>query len=138
MGNLLKLALTALAASGQTSALKAFTGRTLVAMVLAVLALVMAGAAWGCICAALWIGLTPSLGPVGAPLIVAALCILVAGILALVAWALTRRRRARVEPGLQVEALLSEASNLIKEHKGAAVLGALLLGMLAGNSGRRS
>ena len=138
MGNLLKLALTALAASSQTSALKVFTGRTLAAMVLAILALVMAGAAWGCICAALWIGLTPSLGPVGAPLVVAALCVLVAGILAVIAWALTRRRRPRIEPGLQAEALLAEASNLIKEHKGAAVLGALLLGMLAGNSGRRS
>lgn len=137
MGNLLKLVLTALAASSQASALKVFTGRMLAAMVLAALALVLAGGAWGCICAALWIGLTPSLGPVGAPLAVAAFCVLVAGILALVAWALTRRRRSRVEPAAQVEALLSEANNLIREHKGAAVLGAILLGMLAGNSGRR-
>jgi|SRR5690348_4837088 hypothetical protein len=136
MGNLLKLALTALAASSHTSAL-VFTGRMLAAMVLAGLSLVLVGGAWGCICAALWIGLTPSLGPVGAPLAVAALCVLAAAILALVAWALQRRRRARVEPAAQVEALLSEASNLIKEHKGAAVLGAILLGMLAGNSGRR-
>ena len=138
MGNLLKLALTALAASSQTSALKAFTGRMIAALVLAGLALVMAGAAWGCICAALWIGLTPSLGPVGAPLIVAALCIVVGGILALVAWALTRRRRARVQPELQVEALLSEAGQVIKEHKGAALILAALLGMMAGNGGRRS
>ena len=138
MGNLLKLALTALAASSQTSALKVFTGRMLAAMVLGGLALVLAVGAWGCLCAALWIGLTPSFGPVGAPLAVAALCVLVAGFLALVAWVLTRRRRSRLETAAQVEALLSEAGDLIKEHKGAAVLGAILLGMLAGNSGRRS
>jgi len=138
MGNLLKLALTALAASSQTSALKVFTGRMLAAMVLGGLALVLAVGAWGCLCAALWIGLTPSFGPVGAPLAVAALCVLVAGILALVAWVLTRRRRSRLETAAQVEALLSEAGDLIKEHKAAAVLGAILLGMLAGNSGRRS
>ena len=138
MGNLLKLALTALAASSQTSALKVFTGRMIAALVLAGLALVMAGAAWGCICAAVWIGLTPSLGSVGAPLMVAALCIVAGGILAFVAWALARRRRPRAQPELQVEALLSEAGQVIKEHKGAALILAALLGMMAGNGGRRS
>ncbi len=137
MGGLLKLALTALAASSQTSALKAFTGRMAAALVLAGLALILAGAAWGCLCAALWIALTPSLGPVGAPLVVAGFCLLAAGILGLIAWALTRRRRSRVEHELQVETLLAEAGLLIKEHKGAALIAAALLGMMAGNSGRR-
>jgi hypothetical protein len=139
VGNLLKLALTALAASSQASALKVFTGRMIAALVLVGLALVMAGAAWGCICAAVWIGLTPSLGPVGAPLIVAALCIVVGGILALVAWTLARRRRpVRPHAELQVEALLSEAGKVIKEHKGAALILAALLGIMVGNGGRRS
>ncbi len=139
MGNLLKLALTTLAASSQTSAFKVFTGRMIAALVLAGLALVLAGAAWGCICAAVWTGLTPSLGPIGAPLIVAALCVMVGGILAISAWVLTRRRQpVRAQPELQVEALLTEAGQVIKEHKGAALILAALLGMMAGNGGRRS
>jgi len=137
MGGLLKLALTALAASSQTSALKIFTGRMLAAGVIAGIATVLTAAAWGCLCAALWIGLTPALGPVGAPLAVAGLCIVVAGILALIAWGLVRRRRARVNSALQMDALLAEGSRLIGEHKGAALLAAALLGMLAGNSGRK-
>ena len=139
MGNLLKLALTALAASSQTSALKVFTGRMIAGLVLAGLALILACAAWGCICAAVWTGLVPSLGPVGAPLIVSALCVIVGGILALTAWALTRRRTpVRAQPELQIEALLAEAGQIIKEHKGAALILAALLGMMAGNDGRRA
>jgi hypothetical protein len=137
MGSLLKLALTALAASSQTSALKMFTGRMLAAGVIGVVATLLIAAAWGCLCAALWIGLIPALGPVGAPLAVAGLCIVVAGILVLIAWSLIRRRRAPVSPQLQFDALLGEGSRLINEHKGAALLVAALLGMLAGNSGRK-
>jgi len=137
MGSLLKLALTALAASSQTSALKIFTGRMLAAGVIGVVATLLIAAAWGCLCAALWIGMIPALGPVGAPLAVAGLCIVIAGILALIAWSLIRRRRAPVSPQLQFDALLGEGSRLINEHKGAALLVAALLGMLAGNSGRK-
>ena len=137
MGSLLKLALTALAASSQTSALKIFTGRMLAAGVIGVVATLLIAVAWGCLCAALWIGMIPALGPVGAPLAVAGLCIVIAGILALIAWSLIRRRRAPVSPQLQFDALLGEGSRLINEHKGAALLVAALLGMLAGNSGRK-
>jgi len=137
MGGLLKLALTALAASSQTTALKEFTGRMMAALVLAGLALALAAAAWGCLCAAIWIWLTPSLGPVGAPLVVAAICLIVGGILGLLAWGLARRRRPRPAPDLNVEALLSDAGRLFNEHKGAALLAAALLGLFAGNSRRR-
>ena len=109
----------------------------LAAGVIGVVATLLIAVAWGCLCAALWIGLIPALGPVGAPLAVAGLCIVVAGILALIAWSLIRRRRAPVSPQLQFDALLGEGSRLINEHKGAALLVAALLGMLAGNSGRK-
>jgi membrane protein implicated in regulation of membrane protease activity len=135
VGSLLKLALSALA-SGQSS-MKIFTGRMAAAAALGGLAILLVLAAWGCLCAALWIGLTPSLGPVGAPLAVAGVCLLAAGILALVAWGLMRRRRPRINPELQAEALLAEAGRLINEHKGAALLVAALMGMMAGNSRRR-
>lgn len=117
--------------------MKIFTGRMAAAAALGGLAVMLVLAAWGCLCAALWIGLTPSLGPVGAPLAVAGVCLLAAGILALVAWGLMRRRRPRVNPELQAEALLAEAGRLINEHKGAALLVAALMGMMAGNSRRR-
>jgi hypothetical protein len=137
MGSLLKLALSALASS-QSPALRIFTGRFLAAGLLAGLALILVAVAWGCLCAALWLGLTPSLGPVGAPLVVAGVCVVFAAILGLVAWNLTRRRRPPVSPALQAEALLAEASRLISEHKGAALLGAALIGMMAGSGRRRS
>jgi glycerol-3-phosphate acyltransferase PlsY len=138
MGSLLKLALSALAASSQSSAFAAFSGRMAVAAVLGVAALLLAGAAWACACAAIWIALIPALGPVGAPLVVAAICLVFAGILALVAWLLIRRRRrARLGEGLQVDVLLEEAGRLINENKVGALLAAALVGILAGSSGRK-
>jgi hypothetical protein len=138
VGSLLKFVLTALAASSQTSTLQKYTGRLAAALVLAGIAVLMACAAWGCFCAALWIELTPALGPVGAPLVVAAVCIVSGGVLALFAWELTHRRRAStVASDLNLDALLADASRLINEHKGAALLAAVLLGMLAGTGNRR-
>ena len=138
MGGLLKLALTALAASGQTSALKQLTGRMPAALVLGALAILLATAAWGCLCAALWIELIPPLGLVGAPLVVAAICLIAGGILGLAAWTLMRRQRSSpTAPDLNFDALLGDAGRLVNEHKGAALLAALVLGMLAGNGSRR-
>jgi hypothetical protein len=137
MGSLIKLALSALAASSQTSALAAFSGRMVAGGVLGVVALLLAGAAWGCACAALWIALIPALGPVGAPLVVAGVCLSVAGLLALAAWQLVRRRRARAVNHLQLDAVMAEAGKLIQEHKVEAVVAAIVAGFVAGNSGRK-
>lgn len=137
MGSLIKLALSALAASSQTSALAAFSGRMVAGGVLGVVALLLAGAAWGCACAALWIALIPALGPVGAPLVVAGVCLSVAGLLALAAWQLVRRRRARAVNHLQLDAVMAEAGKLIQEHKVEAIVAAIVAGFVAGNSGRK-
>jgi hypothetical protein len=137
MGSLLKIALSALAASRGSSALGAFTGRMAAAALLGGCALLLAAAAWACACAALWIALIPSLGPAGAPLVVAGACLLLGGILALVAWLAVRRRRARPLDGLQLDAVLTEAGRLINEHKVAALLAATLAGMLAASNGRK-
>ena len=137
MGSLLKFALSALATSRVSSALGAFTGRMAAAALLGGCALLLAAAAWGCACAALWIALIPSLGPAGAPLVVAGACLLLAGILALVAWLAVHRRRARPVDGLQLDAVLTEAGRLINEHKVAALLAAALAGMLAASNGRK-
>jgi hypothetical protein len=137
MGSLLKIALSALAASKGSSAFAAFTGRMAAAAFLGGCAVLLAAAAWACACAALWIALIPSLGPAGAPLVVAGVCLVFAGILGLIAWLLLRRRRARPADGLQLDAILTEAGRLINEHKVAALLAAALAGMLAANNGRK-
>jgi hypothetical protein len=137
MGSLIKLALSALAASSQTSALAAFSGRMVAGGALAVVAVVFAGAAWGCACAALWIALIPALGPVGAPLVVAGVCLIVAALLALAAWQLVRRRRARAANHLQLDAVMAEAGKLIQEHKVEAIVAAIVAGFVAGNTGRK-
>src|SRR5260221_9877304 len=135
MGSLLKLALSALAASSQTSALAAFSGRMVAGGVLAVVAILLAGAAWGCACAALWIGVAPTLGPVGAPLVVAGVCLTVAALLGLGAWQQMRRHRARAVNHLLLDAVLADAGKLIQEHKIEAILAAIIAGFVAGNNG---
>jgi hypothetical protein len=137
MGSLLKLVLSALAASSRGSAFAALTGRMAVAALLGGFAVLLVAAAWGCACAALWIALIPALGPAWAPLVVAGACLAMAGILALIAWLVMRRRRARPSDGLQVDVLLAEAGRVINEHKGAALLAAALAGMLAASNGRK-
>ncbi len=137
MGSLLKLALSALAASSRSSAIAAFTGRMAAVVLLSGLAGLLAIAAWGCACAALWIALIPALGPAGAPLVVAAACLVFAGVLAFVAWFVMRRRRPRPGDGLQLEALLAQAERFFNDHKGAALLAAVIAGMIAANSGRK-
>ncbi len=122
MGSLLKLALSALAASSQNSALTAFSGRMAASGVLAVVAILLAGVAWGCACAALWIGVAPTLGPVGAPLVVAGVCLTV----------------ARAVNHLLLDAVLADAGKLIQEHKIEAILAAIIAGFVAGNNGRKS
>lgn len=138
MGSLLKLALSALAASGQASAFAALRVRMAAGTVLAIGALLLATAAWACACAALWIALIPPLGPVGAPLAVAGACLALAAIMGLVAWLLVRRRRAAsLGDEVQLEALVAEAGKLIKEHKLGALVAAALAGFVAGDSTRK-
>jgi hypothetical protein len=95
-------------------------------------------AALGSATAALWIFALPSLGPVGAPLAVAATLSTATLVLATAAWLIVRHRRRRIAAATASQLLLSEAMRLFNEHKGAVLLAAVLAGMAAANGGRKS
>lgn len=89
----------------------------------------------GCSLWALWVYALPYAGPVGAPLIVAAVLLAIC-IAALVAGRQSLRPRMR---GIRVQSLSGaslshEASALFKDQKSALLLGALLAGVVAGSS----
>ncbi len=108
----------------------------------ALLATTFATASVGCGVAALWIFMLPAVGPVGAPLIAAGALLLLC--LALVATIRGILRRgptpisAAAVPDAAIPALLiAEASRLLDENKGAALLAALLAGAVAGDTRRK-
>jgi hypothetical protein len=108
----------------------------------AVLATAFAAASVGCAVTALWVFVLPEVGPVGAPLIAAAaLLLLCLPLLAIVRNVLRRRPPplpAAAVPDAAIPALLiAEASRLLEENKGAALLAALLAGATAGNLDRK-
>lgn len=108
----------------------------------AILATAFATASAGCGIAALWVLVLPKAGPVGAPLIAAAaLLLLCLALLATIRFILRRRPApvpAAAVPDAAVPALLiAEASRLLDENKGAALLAALLAGATAGSIHRK-
>jgi hypothetical protein len=99
-------------------------------------------AAVGCAVTALWLFVLPEVGPVGAPMIAAAALLLLCVPLLVIARSLTRRRSTRLPatavPDVALPVLLiTEASRLLQENKGAALLAALLAGATAGGLDRK-
>ena len=108
----------------------------------AVLATALAIASVGCAVAALWVFVLPEVGPVGAPLIAAAALLLLCLSLLAIIRSILRRRPAplptAVVTGAAIPALLiAEASRLMEQNKGAALLAALLAGATAGSLSRK-
>jgi hypothetical protein len=98
------------------------------------LAIVFTPAVLGCAAAGLWIFTLPSLGPAGAPLVVAAALAAVVLGLAVAARLIMRHGRrgpdAVLAPQMS-QLLLSEAAHLFNDNKGAALLAAVIAGMTA-------
>ena len=104
-------------------------------------AVVLTPAALGCAAAALWMFTLPYVGPVGAPLVVAAaLSITILGLAAAARIILRHgRRRPGAAPAPQLpELLLSEAAHLFNENKSAALLAAVVAGMAVSSDNRPS
>lgn len=106
------------------------------------LATAFATAAVGCAVTALWLFVLPEVGPVGAPLIAAAALLLLCLPLLAIARSVLRQRSAPAPaiavPGVALPALLiAEASRLMEENKGAALLAALLAGATAESLNRK-
>jgi hypothetical protein len=138
MGSLIKLAAWALIESGRAGIVQPATIRMTVAALCAGVAAVLMLVALGCVATALWIFTLPSLGPVGAPLVVAASLSIVTLILATAAWRIMRHGRRRPGAIAAPELLLSEATRLFNQHKGAVLLAAVVAGMTVANGGRKS
>ena len=138
MGSLIKLVTSALLAAGGVNHLRATITRLLVVAVCATLAAVMMLGALGCLAAALWIYTLPCLGPVGAPLVVAAAFLIVTLILVAVACRIRRpgRRKAAAAPGAAAS-LAPEIARILKDHKGTVLLAAALAGMAAAGGRRK-
>ena len=88
-------------------------------------------AAMACALVALWLYVLPQVGPTGAPLVVAG--VLLAMCLALVAL-LRYGLKPRPAPasGVAPSVLIAETARLVNENKAAALLAALLAGLVAG------
>ena len=137
MGSLIEMAAWALIESGKSGGTRAATGRMTAAALCAGLCAVLALAVLGCAAVALWTYALPSLGPVGAPLVVAAALSVVALILALASWRILYRRRPGPGYALAPQLLMSEAGRLFGEHKAAVLLAALIAGIATASSGRK-
>ena len=131
MGELLKLALSLFANYGaiQRSRLPA-------AAVLLLIGAFTGTAAIFCAFTALWIYLLRFVGPVGAPLIVAGVLLLIAIILIATGWRRLRGSRRPPPPLAAAEAAIGETKRLLQEHKVAVLLAAAVSGLIFGN-GRR-
>jgi len=93
-----------------------------------------AAAGLGCVLTGLWLLLLPHLGAVGAAFLEGAVLLLASA--GLLAW--TRLARTPPPPAPEVEImprlLLEEVTELLKNHKGPVLMGALLAGLFAGRS----
>ena len=137
MGSLIKLAAWVLIESSKAGSVRAATRRIVTAALCAGFASMLMLAAFGCAATALWNLALPALGPVGAPLIVAGTLSAATVALATAAGFLLRRGRRRPSAATQ-QLLLSQASRIFNEHKGAVLLAAVIAGIAAARGGRKS
>jgi hypothetical protein len=137
MSSLIKLLAWGLIESGRVGNARAATIRMTTAALCAGLAVVLMLGALGCAVTALWIFMLPSLGPVGTPLAVAVTLSVAAVIMAAIVWLVWRYDRRKPDVTMAPQLLLSEATRLFSEHKGAVMLAALVAGMAAANGGRK-
>jgi hypothetical protein len=138
----LRAAATALADTAAAGRMGTAARRMTAAAWCAVLATALAAASVGCAVTALWVFVLPEVGPVGAPLIAAAALLLLCLPLLAIARNVLRPRSAPLPatavPDAAIPALLiAEASRLLEENKGAALLAALLAGATAGSFDRK-
>jgi hypothetical protein len=103
--------------------------RSAIAALLVMVAAVLAGASIGCALAALWIFAAPQIGPSGGALLVAGvllvLCLAALGLAAIA----SRRAKTPRRPAPQT-APLEQAALLFSDNKWAALLAALIAGLV--------
>jgi len=136
LSGLVRAASTAYALSGLGETIRASAGRIALASLCATVTAICAIAAMTCAIFALWIFALPYVGPVGAPLLAAGVLVIISIALLAVARSVLRRPRRRSHPSVAPELMIAEATRLLREHKGAVLLAALVAGLIAGNDRR--
>jgi hypothetical protein len=142
MDALMRGAATAFAETLSAGAVGVAARRMTAAAWCVALATAFAAASVGCAVTALWVFILPEVGPVGAPLIAAAALLLLCLPLLAMARSVLRRRSPPIPATAVPDAampvlLIAEASRLLEENKGAALLAALLAGATAGSLTRK-
>jgi hypothetical protein len=99
-------------------------------------AIIMMTAGLGCAMAALWIFLEPRIGSTGAALTVAGVLLFASGITMLVARSSFTPDEADENAPVLGEELLEELQERFQDHKGLALIVALVAGLVVGRSQR--
>jgi uncharacterized membrane protein len=111
--------------------------KTVVVAAAGYVAVIASLATFGFLLSALWAYIRPMTGPVGTPLVLAAVCLVLALIfLAVIASSLRKPKRARYELGTSETALAVEVQNLISKQKLPILLSVALMGLVAGSQKR--
>jgi hypothetical protein len=135
---MLKLVLTLILRAVAAQQAKNAAARGLLYFVAAVLTALFSLGAVACLLAALWLYVGRSLGPVAAPAIVAAALLILA-----VASALffrlprTGQRPDATNPIPELSSITRLLPSLFREHTGAILAAAVVLGLLSGSNRRR-
>lgn len=133
LSDLVGAAITGYARSGAAAGSRASVSTTAMAISCAVIAAACATASIAAAVVALWAFVLPRVGPAGAALLVAAVLAILSIALTAIAFGILRRPRRASPSGIAPELAIAEARRLFKEHKGAAVLAALVGGLMIGN-----
>jgi hypothetical protein len=135
---MLDLALSLILRAVAAQQAKNAAARGLLYFVVAFLMALFALAAIGCLLAALWIYVGRTIGPAAAPAIVGAVLLLLAGACALL-FRLPRAKRTpeHANPIPELASITRALPELVREHAGAIMAGAVLLGLLTGSNRRR-
>lgn len=131
METVLRSVILAILRAGAAETIETSPRRLALATLWGAVTAILAAAGLGCAALALWIWQIPQLGPIGASLTVSALLFAAAlvglGVLRHVLAAPTAKPSTLAAGSLAP--LLGEAQRLFNEHKGAALLAALLAGL---------
>lgn len=112
-------------------------GKTMAIAAAGYLAVMSLLAAFGFVLAALWAYARPFAGAIGTPLLLAALCTVLALVFVLViTTSLRKPKRTRYDTGQTEGALALEAQNLIAKQKLPILLAVALMGLVAGSQKR--
>ena len=137
MNSIVKMALSALLQGSLASRAAEAAGRLSVPVLFGMVGLFFAIAAVGCLTAALWLLVLPSVGPVWAPVICAGALLAVGGIVVMTGFMISRRMKERSRPSLASlgdaipDGLLDDIGDMLKRNQGSLLAAALIAGFIA-------